>query len=282
MRLDPESSRQIEANRANWDARTPIHVASAFYGIDGSRPAESWFADYEWSDLGELAGREIVHLQCHLGTETIAFARRGALTHGLDISPEAVAAARRIAADADVRIDYHAADVHDAVDVLGEGRFDIVYTGKGAVCYLPDIDLWARVVHDLLKPGGFVYLAEFHPLLDALGEVPEQGREDSLELRHDYLSGRGAIAKDSTHTYTDGPALESATTAYEWRHGVGEMVTALAAAGLRIEVVREDERLPWPRFPSMEAGEDGWFRLPEQAPRIPLLYAIRARRPTLL
>ena len=261
MTLDPEITRQIEANRANWDARTPIHVASAFYGIDGSRPAESWFADYEWSDLGELA-----------------FAQRGAVTYGLDISAEAVAAARRIAAERGLTVDYREADVHDAVEVLGAGRFDVVYTGKGAVCYLPDLDLWARVVHDLLKPGGFLYLAEFHPLLDALGEVPEPGREDSLELRHDYLSGRGAIAKDSTHTYTDGPALSSATTAYEWRHGVGEVVTALAGAGLRIEVVREDERLPWPRFPSMVAGEGGWFRLPDQAPRIPLLYAIRARR----
>lgn len=278
MTLDPESTRQIEANRANWDARAPIHVASAFYGLDGSRPAESWFADYEWSDLGELSGREVVHLQCHLGTETVAFAQRGAVTYGLDISAEAVAAARRIAAERGLAVGYHEADVHDAVEVLGAGRFDVVYTGKGAVCYLPDIDLWAQVVHDLLKPGGFLYLAEFHPLLDALGEVPEPGREDSLELRHDYLSGRGAIAKDSSHTYTDGPALSSATTAYEWRHGVGEVVTALAGAGLRIEVVREDERLPWPRFPSMVAGEDGWFRLPEQAPRIPLLYAIRARR----
>ncbi|MER6938949.1 SAM-dependent methyltransferase, partial [Nocardioides sp. NPDC000441] len=99
MTLDPEITRQIEANRANWDARTPIHLASAFYGIDGSRPAESWFADYEWSDLGELAGCEVVHLQCHLGTETVAFAQRGAVTYGLDISAEAVAAARRIAAE---------------------------------------------------------------------------------------------------------------------------------------------------------------------------------------
>lgn len=122
MRLDPESARQIEANRANWDARTPIHVASAFYGIDGSRPAESWFAGYEWDDLGDLTGREVVHLQCHLGTETIAFARRGAVTYGLDISSEAIGAARRIATDSGVEIDYHAADVHAAVSVLGEGR----------------------------------------------------------------------------------------------------------------------------------------------------------------
>lgn len=278
MTFDPEITRQIEANRANWDARTPIHLASAFYGVDGSRPAESWFADYEWTDLGDLAGREVVHLQCHLGTETVAFAQRGAMACGLDISAEAVAGARRIAAARGLSVDYYEADVHDAVEVLGAGRFDVVYTGKGAVCYLPDLDLWARVVRDLLKPGGFVYLAEFHPLLDALGEVPEPGREDSLELCHDYLSGRGAIAKESTHTYTDGPPLSTATTAYEWRHGVGEVVTALAGAGLLIEVVREDERLPWPRFPSMEAGEDGWFRLPDQAPRIPLLYAIRARR----
>ena len=274
--FDAETARMIDANRANWDARAPIHVASAFYGIDGSRPAESWFAPYEWEDLGDLHGRRLLHLQCHLGTDTVAFAARGADVTGLDFSGESLALARGLAADRGFAIDYVRADVHDARTAVN-GDFDVVYTGKGSLCYLPDLDRWATVVRDLLKPGGALYVVEFHPLLYSLGVVPI---DDSagLVLRADYLAGRGPEQRDATRTYTDGPALTEATTSYEWRHDVGEVVTALTGAGLRVDRLREDRRLPWPRWPSMHRDADGWFSLPAGAPRIPLFYALRAVR----
>jgi SAM-dependent methyltransferase len=278
--FDAETDRMIAANRANWDARAPIHVASAFYGLDGSRPAESWFAPYEWDDLGDLAGRRLLHLQCHLGTETVAFAARGAEVTGLDFSGESLALARGLAADRGLEIDYVRADVHDARAAV-EGEFDVVYTGKGSLCYLPDLDRWAAVVRDLLKPGGTLYVVEFHPLLYALGVVPigdERADSAGLVLQADYLAGRGPEARDSTRTYTDGPDLTEATTSYEWRHDVGEVLTALTGAGLRVDRLREDRRLPWPRWPSMHQDADGWFALPDDAPRIPLFYALRATR----
>lgn len=274
--FDAETERMIAANRANWDARAPIHVASAFYGLDGSRAAESWFADYEWADLGDLRGKDLLHLQCHLGTETVAFAARGANVTGLDFSGESIEHARRLAELRGVAIDYVQADVHDAARTLGE-RFDIVYTGKGSLCYLPDLDRWAAVVKELLEPGGALYVVEFHPLLYALGVVPI-GEHEDLTLRADYLAGRGPEERDATRTYTDGPPLTRATVSYEWRHGIGEVVTALTGAGLRIDRLREDGRLPWPRWPSMRPGADGWFALPPDAPRIPLFYAVRAIR----
>jgi SAM-dependent methyltransferase len=274
--FDAETARMIAANRANWDARAPIHVASAFYGLDGSRPAESWFAPYEWADLGELRGRRLLHLQCHLGTETVAFAAKGAAVTGLDFSGESLAHARRLAAERGLDIDYVEAEVHGARDALA-GRFDIVYTGKGSLCYLPDLDRWAAVVRDLLEPGGMLYLVEFHPLLYALGVVPISESEE-LTLRADYLSGRGPQERDATRTYTDGPALTEATVSYEWRHELGEVISALTGAGLRVERLREDGRLPWPRWSGMRRDADGWFALPDDAPRIPLFYALQAIR----
>jgi SAM-dependent methyltransferase len=274
--FDAETARMIAANQANWDARAPIHVASAFYGLGGGRPAESWFAPYEWEDLGDLDGRRLLHLQCHLGTETFAFVERGAEVTGLDFSGESLALARRLAADRGLAIDYVQADVHDARAAV-EGDFDVVYTGKGSLCYLPDLDRWAAVVRDLLKPGGTFYVVEFHPLLYALGVVPIDDSQ-GLVLRADYVAGRGPEERDATRTYTDGPELTEATVSYEWRHGVGEVVTALTGAGLRVDRLREDPRLPWPRWPSMERGADGWFALPADAPRIPLFYALRAVR----
>ena len=169
------------------------------------------------------------------------------------------------------------ADVYDAVDALQGRQFDVVYTGKGALCYLPDLQHWAKVVRELLKPGGALYIVEFHPLLNALREVSLPGETDDLVLRADYLEGRGPIAHDSTVTYT-GDEVPGRQRSYEWRHGIGELVTTLAGAGFRLTSLRESEVLPWPRWPSMQQTPEGWWRLPDEAPRIPLLFALKAIR----
>jgi SAM-dependent methyltransferase len=219
----------------------------------------------------------VLHLQCHLGTETLAFAERGARTFGLDFSGESVRAARRLAEERGLDVTYVEADVYAAAERFAR-EFDVVYTGKGALCYLPDLDRWASVVAELLRPGGSCYVVEFHPLLYSLGVVPPPDGGEELLLRNDFLRGAGPEKRDATFTYTDGPALTEATVAYEWRHEVGEVVTALVGAGLRIERLREDPRLPWPRWPSMVPDADGWFSLPPPAPRIPLLYAVLATK----
>lgn len=272
MDLNTDNERLIRANQANWDERVPIHTSSAFYG---NRPTEGSFAEFEWTDLGELGGTDVVHLMCHLGAETIAFARRGARVVGLDISAESMRVARSNAADAGVDVDYVAADVYDAVAAVGERRFDTVYTGRGALCYLPDLDRWASVVADLLRPGGALYVVEFHPLLYSLGILDSPSEE--LLLHDDFLGGGGV--KERLGTYADGPALTEHPTSYEWRHDIGAVINALVGAGLRIERLRESELLPWPRWSSMITSGDGWFRLPEGQPRLPLLYALRARKP---
>ncbi|SNX56371.1 methyltransferase family protein [Streptomyces sp. TLI_55] len=271
-----EHARLMRANQANWDARTPVHLASRFYGLDEDRDPARWFADFEWDDLGDLSGRDVLHLQCHLGTETIAFARRGARATGLDFSAASVAAARDIAAKAGVDVDYVQANVYDAEAALGGRRFDVVYTGKGALCYLPDLERWADVVVQLLRPGGKLYVVEFHPLLNSLGPKPAPGEGPELLLRHDYLGGAGAVRRDATHTYTDGPAVEGATDSYEWMHGTSEVLNALVQAGLTVRRLTESDELPWPRWPQMVRTPSGWWRLPE--PRIPLLYGLLATR----
>jgi SAM-dependent methyltransferase len=178
-----------------------------------------------------------------------------------------------------VDVEFVQADVHDAAEALGGRRFDVIYTGKGSLCYLPDLPRWAEVVGRLLRPGGILYLVDFHPLLNALGPVPRP-EEQSLLLRRDYLAGRGPIRSDSSHTYTDGPPLQGMTTSYEWRHGIGETVTALIGAGLGVDVLRESDLLPWKRFDAMVPDGTGWWRLPDTHPRIPLLFALRAGMPT--
>ncbi|MFI5781204.1 class I SAM-dependent methyltransferase [Nocardia sp. NPDC051570] len=272
--FDQTTTARMRANERNWDARTPIHATSKFYDA----PAEWWFAPFEWDDLGSLAGRDVVHLQCHLGTETIAFMRRGARTVvGLDFSGQAIDHARHLADQQKVDIDYVRSDVYDSVAALGEARFDIVYTGKGALCYLPDLNRWASVIADLLRPGGLLYIVEFHPVLTSLGPKPQ---EPELLLCHDYLEGRGPLDHSSAYTYTDGPALPTdATEGYEWAHGLGEVVTALIKAGLTITRLRETDQVPWPRWERMLRDDaSGWWYLPPTDPKIPLLYALSATK----
>jgi SAM-dependent methyltransferase len=275
---DDDIRAKMLANERNWDARAPIHVRSEFYGI-GDRDPASWFAPFEWRDLGPLEGREVAHLQCHLGAETMAFARKGARTTGLDFSGVSVREAQRVARDAGVDIHYVRADVYEAVAALGAQRFDIVYTGKGALCYLPDLAAWAQTIWTLLKPGGFLYLVEFHPLFNALGPTRKPDESDDLVIRHDYLAGHGAVERDSTHSYTDGPALPGDTVHYEWPHGLGEVVTAVARSGLRLESLTETADLPWRRWPLMARTGDGWWVLPDSEPRFPVMYALKAGKP---
>ncbi|MBF6331769.1 class I SAM-dependent methyltransferase [Nocardia transvalensis] len=265
---------QLLTNRQNWDARAPIHAASRFYR---DRDPGFWFAPFEWDVLGDVGGRDMVHLQCHLGTGTIELARRGARVVGLDFSAESIRLARETSGNA---VEYVCADVYDAATVLAPSSFDIVYTGKGALCYLPDLSRWARVVADLLRPGGLLYLVEFHPLLHSLGPTPPSGVDPKqLVLHDDYLEGRGPLRRDSDHTYTDGPPLTTATTVYEWRHGLGEVVTALLGAGLRITALTETDLLPWPRWPQMIPTAGDWWQLPPEEPRLPLLYGLAAVAP---
>lgn len=273
--FDPDTRRMMEAIEANWDARTPIHAASQFYGVDSRDPA-FWFADFEWDDLGDLDGRDVLHLQCHLGTETAAFAQRGARAVGLDLSGAAIDEARRLAARKGRPIEFVRANVFDATTALAGRRFDVVYTGKGALVYVPDLERWARVVADLLRPGGMLYVVEFHPVLASLGLVPREDDGDTLRLRHDYLPGRGPAEVDSPRTYTDGPSLDGPTLSYEWPHGLGELVNAVVGAGLRVTSLRETELAPWPRWPRMRPTDRGWWRLPDDEPKVPLLFGLRA------
>lgn len=265
---------RVATNAQNWNARTPVHVSSDFYRRD---PLD-WFCDAEWADLGDLQGRDLLHLQCHLGTETHALAGKGARAVGLDISSESVRQARRLAIEAGLDIEYVEGDVRHAAAAVGGRRFDVVYTGKGSLCYVPDLDDWASAVASVLRPGGMLYLVEFHPLLASIGLV-RVTEGDQLVMHYDYLGGRGAVERDATYTYTDGPAVDGCRTSYEWMHGIGEVVQATIDAGLQISGLRELDELPWPRWPQMIRTDSGWWRMPDSAPRLPLLYALRAHLP---
>jgi SAM-dependent methyltransferase len=190
---------------------------------------------------------------------------------GLDFSEPAVEAARSLAAQCGLAARFVAADVYDAVAALGES-YDVVYTGLGALNWLPDLGRWAGVVAQLLNPGGFLYLPEFHPVGYMLDD--EEGRT----VAYDYFD-RAPQVWNEPGTYAEQGADLRNSTSVEFLHGLGDVVSALAAAGLRIEFLHEHDYTLFPRFTSMQRLAGGVFRLPEGRPRVPLMYSLRATRP---
>jgi 2-polyprenyl-3-methyl-5-hydroxy-6-metoxy-1,4-benzoquinol methylase len=259
-------------NRAAWDDRVKLHVNSEFYDVDGFVAGASSLKRFELLEMGAVAGRDLVHLQCHFGLDTLSWARLGANVTGLDFSAPAMAAATELAARGGLDANFVTADVYDAADVLGDERFDIVYTGLGALVWLPDVVRWAQVVARLLRPGGFVYLAEMHPFTETLAD-------DDLYVAHDYFTIAEGSRWEESGSYVDRKAHTLANTTVQWTHPIGSVVTALIDAGLRLEFLHEHDHTVYERWPFLQRAGDGTWRLPPDTPRIPLLYSLKAHRP---
>jgi SAM-dependent methyltransferase len=170
---EPAADDYRTLNRASWDERAPAHAASPGYHLEEFRNDPAYLSEVVRFDLpllGDVAGLRGVHLQCHIGTDTISLARLGARMTGLDFSPAAVAQATALSEELGAGVDFVEADVYDAARVLPAGAFDLVFTGIGALCWLPSVERWAEVVASLLAPGGRLFIREGHPMMWALAD----------------------------------------------------------------------------------------------------------------
>ena len=258
------------ANRAMWDERVGIHVGSRFYDVDGFLAGRDTLQPFEVDEVGDVRGKSLLHLQCHFGLDTLSWARRGARVTGLDFSSAAVEAARELAGTAALDGEFVESNVYDAVEALDGRQFDVVYTGLGALVWLPDIERWARTVAKLVAPGGFLYLAEFHPFTGVFGYK-------ELKVEYAYFD-RGPLVDDDPGTYADLDAATVHNRSYQWHHPLGEVVSAVIAAGLQPEFLHEHDYTLWQRWPFLVEGPEGQYRLPAGMPSLPLMYSLRASR----
>jgi SAM-dependent methyltransferase len=267
-------------NRANWDERAPAHAASRDYDVEGfvTDPGHlSSVVRFDVPRLGDVAGVRGVHLQCHIGTDTVSLSRLGARMTGLDFSAASLAEARRLAARTGADVDFVRSDVYDAVDALAAGAFDLVFTGVGALCWLPDVRRWARTVAGLLRPGGRLFLREGHPVLWSL----DSERSDALVVDYPYFEVAEPLVFDEGGTYVETDVEFTSTTTHEWNHGLGETVTAVLEAGLELTVLEEHASVPWDALPGqMWRDEDGEWRLADRPARLPLTYTLQAVKRT--
>jgi SAM-dependent methyltransferase len=266
-----------QVNRANWDDRAAAHAASPGYRVDRFVADPGYLSDvvrFDLPRLGPVRGLTGVHLQCHIGTDTISLARLGASMTGLDFSGASLDQARRIAAEAGAGVDFVEADVYDAPAVLPAGSFDLVFTGIGSLGWLPHISRWAQVVAALLKPGGRLFLREAHPVLWALaGARPDR----LLVLEDPYFELPEPRTGESAGTYVPTDASFTHNQTRVWNHGLGEIVTALLDSGLRLTGLVEHDSVPWEHLPGqMERLEGGEWRLSDRPWRLPHSYTLQA------
>ena len=264
-------------NRVSWDERAPAHAASPDYSVENFVSDPEFLSKVVTFDLpllGDIAGLRGVHLQCHIGTDTISLARLGASMTGLDFSPAAIAQARELAARTGADAAFVEADAYDAANVLGRGAFDLVFTGIGALCWLPNVRRWAGVVADLLRPGGRLFIREGHPMLWALDDTRKDGL---LAVEFAYFEREEPLVWEEGGTYVQTDVTFEHNVSYSWNHGLGEIVTALLDVGMELTGLTEHDSVPWEAMPGkMEQIGGGEWRLADRPWRVPHSYTLQA------
>ncbi len=265
-------SADFATNRMMWDGKVAAHLNSPLYDVPGFLSGKLSLREHVIRDLGNVEGKALLHLQCHIGLDTLSWARRGAQVTGLDFSSSSVEAARSLARQTGLEATFITANVYEAVLAVGR-TFDIVYTGVGALCWLPDLPRWAEVVAALLKPGGLLYLFEFHPVEWML----DQDEVGELRLRFDYFTPEAGFRDGGAVNYAAGDESDQAVPAVQWNHSLGDVISSLISAGLTISTLREIDRTVLEKWSGMERADDGMFRM-KQGPNMPLMYVVEATR----
>ncbi|WP_462249836.1 class I SAM-dependent methyltransferase [Ferruginibacter sp.] len=269
-----EYHQYFEANKDGWNKRTAVHKESAFYNVDEFKKGQSSLNKIELEEVGNVKGKSLLHLQCHFGMDTMSWEKEGAIVTGVDISDEAIKLANEIKDELKLNATFICANVYDLSDSSKfplteefKEAFDIIFTSYGTIGWLPDLKPWAKMIAEKLKPGGFFYIADFHPTLWMLDDAMEK-------LTYSYFND-AVIVTEQEGTYTD-RAAPIKYTEYGWNHPFTEIFEALITAGLQIEFLHEFSYSPYNCFANTEQGKDGMWRFKGMGNKFPMMYSIKA------
>ncbi len=262
----------MRANQALWNELTAVHASGEVYEMSDFKSGILQLDTLVRAEVGDVAGKSLLHLQCHFGMDTLMWARLGAQVTGIDLAGDAITLGRALSAELQLPATFVQSNIYDLPGNLA-GSFDVIYTSWGVLCWLPDLTRWGQIIAHFLKPGGFFYIAESHPMLNVFDNEDDA---TGLQVKHDYFN------KPEPNYWPPGPDYASPTLlthpSYEWMHSVGEIQNALIDAGLRIDFFYEHTVLCWQYFPFMVKGEDSWWRLPPSSPALPLSFSLKASK----
>ncbi len=259
-----------DANRRMWDKLAGVHARS--YGIDKIKAGQSSLDVIQLRDLGDLRGRTLLHLQCHIGTDTLSLARGGAIVTGVDFSEKSLDQARRLSAEIGIPAKFIHSNVYDLEEHLDE-KFDIVYTSQGVLSWLKDLRPWARIVSRFLKPGGILYVMEAHPIVSIFDDT----NKGPLEIIHPYFHrDQPQMWDDQAPDYSD-PTYRWEDPTFNWQWPISDIINAIIGAGLSLEFFNEYDMTFDRALPDMERIDGDWWVLPTLRGKLPLMFTLRAR-----
>ncbi len=262
-----------KSNRERWDELAPVHF-KAYREVAILRAGGTSLDEIELREIGEVSGKTLLHLQCHIGTDTLSWARQGAIVTGVDFSGRSIAYAQRLKQELQLEATFLEANVYELQTVLHQ-RFDIVYTSRGVLCWLRDLDEWAQIIAHFLKPAGIFYMMESHPILNIFNETPQ----GELTIGHRYFhTPQPTLWDEGGPDYAD-ETFFSQHPSYEWEWALSDIINSLLKAGLRLEFFNEYERLFFQLFPGMVESSPGWYGFPQHAGMLPLLFTLKAIKP---
>ncbi|WGH76912.1 class I SAM-dependent methyltransferase [Tenacibaculum tangerinum] len=258
----------VEINRQSWNNRTEIHLKSKFYDLDNFIKGKNSLNNIELNLLGDVKGKTILHLQCHFGQDTISLSRLGANVIGVDLSDKAIESAKQIAKNTNSNTKFICCDIYDLPNHLNE-KFDIVFTSYGTIGWLPDLDKWAKIISNFLKPNGQFVFVEFHPVVWMF--------DDNFEKIDYRYFNSGAIIETENGTYADKKA--AITQSYVmWNHGISEVINNLINNELEINSLEEFDYSPYNCFNKTIEFEPRKYRIEHLEDKIPMVYSITAKR----
>jgi len=263
-----KNSEKFETNRKTWNTKVVIHAESEFYDMQNFKNGKTSLNKYEIEALGDVVGKKLLHLQCHFGQDTLSFARMGAKCTGIDISDEGIKLAKNLNEDLELDASFVCCNVLDTSQFVSE-KFDIVFTSYGTIGWLPDLKPWAKMISERLKPGGFFYIVEFHPIawmFDYTVSPPI--------MKYGYQQ-KEPIYEEYEGTYADVNS-KMISKEYGWNHSLGEVITSLSEAGLHIDYLNEHDASPYDIFPSLVKNDDGMFENPNKM--YPLIFEVKAKK----
>ena len=261
----------LKNNRELWNEMTRIHARSEFYDVEGFKKGKCTLKSIELEELGDVAGKFLLHLQCHFGMDTLSWARLGARVTGVDFSDKAIALARSLSKELGIEADFICSDIYELPAVL-DRQYDIVFTSYGILAWLPDLQRWAEVIARFLKPRGTFYIVEEHPLIKVFDESKDV-RE--LKVSYTYFPTPEPERYEHKGSYAAADAIVT-HPAFEWTHSLGDVLNALIGAELRIEFLHEFPVCCYKALPFMEQDEAGWWRI--KGDKIPLTFSLKATK----
>ena len=259
--------KETEANKATWGLLAKDHYEFCKKALQENTASLGSIIE---SELGDISGKSVIHLQCNAGADTILLAKKGAVVTGVDFAEDNIFYAKKMSEELGVEnIDFIVSDIMEFKE-KHDKKYDIVFTTEGVLCWLPDLKKWAETVRHLLKENGYLYVLDSHPFYMVFDH--EKLIENKMEIKYPYFI-RDTEHCDSLGGWFSNPVKGDT---YEWNYRVSDLINSLVNAGLTIEFFNEYDTLFF-NAGGMEKIDAGRWHFPFFDRKLPFVFSLKAR-----